>query len=157
MKVPSQIRQLLDGLSQLCDINKWRFRYYKDPKSYIFSEDLAADIIPLTIVDYNQRLLDIKNRELGTFFNKGAIESVKLNNDDSMSISKPYAESLVLKFIDHGEYSQLKESLSGGMQLDSASYGQSLYLQKFLGNYEIFKIDNKFLIRNGDDAVIVEW
>jgi hypothetical protein len=45
--------------------------------------------------------------------------------------------------------------LQGGIQLDEASRGQTLYLEKYLGNYDINKIGNKFLIRNNDKAVII--
>ena len=54
-----------------------------------------------------------------------------------------------------GEYNTLKNALRGGLQLDESSRSQVTYLNKYLGNYDISKIENHFLIRNGERAVIL--
>lgn len=153
---PRIIGEILHDISKLCDVTKWRFRYYKEYTAQDFSEELAKEHIPLSKDDYHARLLKIKNGDLKRFFNQGAINDVNVDEDDNMTIEKPYAESLTLKFVDTGDYQTLKESLVGGIQLDSASMGQTLYIQKYLGNYEVTKIANQFLIKNGDKAVIVD-
>ena len=61
-----------------------------------------------------------------------------------------------LELLSIGEYNKLKEQVKGGIQLDEASRNQTVYLEKYLGNYEIHKLDNKFLIKNGDNAIIVQ-
>jgi hypothetical protein len=155
-KVPRQIDQLLAGISQLCDIYDWRFRYYKQIKSVPFSVDLAEEIIPLSQDNYYDKLREIKTQELNAFLNKGSLDSVKLQKDSKLKLEKPYAESLEVDFIDHGDYTQLKESVSGPIQLDPVSVSQTIFLEKYLGNYEITKIDNKFLIKNGDQAILIK-
>jgi len=55
-----------------------------------------------------------------------------------------------------GEYNEISESIPGGIQLDEASQSQVAFLEKYLGNYDINKIDGKFLIRNGQKAMIVK-
>jgi hypothetical protein len=55
-----------------------------------------------------------------------------------------------------GDYNTLKDQVPGKISLDESSLSQVTFLEKFLGNYEIHKIDNKFLIRNGNQAVIIK-
>jgi hypothetical protein len=62
---------------------------------------------------------------------------------------------LTAKIIAVGEYNTLKDALKGALQLDESSRGQVLYLNKYLGNYDINKIEDHFLIRNGERAVIL--
>jgi len=154
--VPRQIDQLLNGISQLCNIKDWRFRYYKEMKSTEFSRENAIEHIPLTKEDYDARVVSGRNAEIGSFFDQGALESVNLDNEDNLTIEKPYAESFQAKLLDLGNYSDLKESISGAIQLDKEAIGQTIYLQKYLGNYEVSKISGKFLVRNGDRAIIIQ-
>jgi len=44
----------------------------------------------------------------------------------------------------------------GSLSLDESSQSQVLFLNKFLGNYDINKIGSQFLIRNGKKAVVIE-
>ena len=60
------------------------------------------------------------------------------------------------KFIAIGDYENVKHTVPGALSLDESSQTQVLFLNKFLGNYDINKIGNKFLIRNGDQAVVLE-
>jgi hypothetical protein len=155
-KVPAQIQQMLNGISLLCGINNWRFRYYKQIKSHEYTEQAAEEIIPLNTQDYYNVLRGIKSKEIEAFLNKGSLDSVQLTDDYNIKIQKPYAEPIIAKFIDHGNYENIKESVNGAVKLDSESVSQTLYLEKYLGNYEILKIDNKFLIKNGDQALIIQ-
>jgi hypothetical protein len=55
-----------------------------------------------------------------------------------------------------GDYDDVKHTVPGAISLDESSRGQTVFLNKFLGNYDINKIGNKFLIRNGSKAVVIE-
>lgn len=154
--VPRQMVELINGISQLSGIKDWRFRYYKDTKSVEFTKENIIDNIPLNKDDYHARIEMGRNSEINSFFDQGALESVYIDNKDNLTIKKTYAESLNAKLLDYGDYDILKESLSGPIQLDKNSISQSIYLQKYLGNYEVSKIDDKFLIKNADKAIIIK-
>lgn len=160
IRFPKQAISVLDGVSQLCGIDDWRFKYYKELKSIEVSKDALAEHVPLTDDAYRARMLELKNGEVSNFFSQGATESVTIDANNMLTIQRPYAEKLEMQMLQHGPYDIVKESVQGGMQFDSASVGQTMYLQKFLGDYDISKIGGLFLIRNGDQAMVLrhrEW
>jgi hypothetical protein len=81
---------------------------------------------------------------------------VALESNNTLTFSKPYAGDIKAKFISIGEYDDVKETVPGKLDINETSQGQVLFLNKFLGNYDINKIGNKFLIRNGKQAVVIE-
>lgn len=155
-KIPRQIDDLLSGIDNLTNVEKWKFKYYRELSSLDFTEENINNTIPLTPEDYEKQILKNKEKELNQFFDQGATESINIDANDNILISKPFAESLKFKLIKIGPYEEVKKSLLGGIQLDNNSRNQTLFLEKYLGNYEIYKIDEKFLIRNKDRAIIIE-
>jgi hypothetical protein len=155
-KIPKQIDNLLSGVDNLTNIDKWKFKYYRDIESLEVNEDNINNAVPLTPEDYKKKILKNKEKELTQFFSQGATESINFENDDNFLIRKPFSESLKFKLINIGPYEEIKKSLPGGIQLDNTSRNQTVFLEKYLGNYEIYKINEKFLIRNNDQAIIVE-
>jgi hypothetical protein len=154
-KVPSQIFTIINDAGKLCEIHDWRFRYYKEIASHTASLENLTVAIPLSAESYQEKLRDIKETHVSKFLDKGATNTVNLDINDNLTISKPYAESLSLKLVDIGKYSVIKESVTGATQLDSKSISQTIYLTKYLGNYSIEKIGNEFMIINGDQAMLV--
>jgi hypothetical protein len=152
---PAQIKELMNGLSQLCDCTDWRFRWYKDIGGHDFSEDAIAKIVPLTPEDYEKSIEGQEAQEVAEFFDQGAIDSIEVDENKTITFTKPYASPLTAKIIAVGEYNTLKDALKGALQLDESSRGQVMYLNKYLGNYDINKIEDHFLIRNGERAVIL--
>lgn len=154
-KFPQQLKNLLSGVSQLTDNWEWRFRYYKDFESHTFTEDSVTKNVPLTKEDYERKMLEIKNKSVSEFFDQGTTDIV-IDENNTMLVSKPYSGDISMDLLAMGEYETIKESLQGPIQLDEASQSQVAYLNKYLGNYEIHKIDNKFLIKNGDRGAVVK-
>ena len=60
------------------------------------------------------------------------------------------------RFISIGEYDDVKDTVPGALSLDESSQSEVTFLNKYLGNYDINKIGDKFLIRNGSRAVVIE-
>lgn len=150
-----QLVELLGGISQLSNLKDWRFRYQRAPKSIEFNEDTIAKNIPLTKEDYDKKVLEIKNVDIQEFFDQGAVD-VTVDENNNMTFRKPYASDINAKFVSIGEYDLVKETLPGALDLSESSQSQVVFLNKFLGNYDINKIGNKFLIRNNDKAIVIE-
>lgn len=153
-RAPEEIKDLLNGIGQLCGCNSWRFRWYKDSEGYDFDKDTIRQIIPLTPDEYEQYMKISEEKEISEFFDQGAIDDITVE-DGIVTFRKPFAEALSAKVIAIGEYDLLKNALRGALQLDESSRSQVTYLNKYLGNYDINKIENHFLIRNGDRAIIL--
>ncbi len=154
-RVPSRIKDLLNGISNLTDNWDWRFRYHRDGHSYQFSEQSIMENVPLDGTAYDAKILESKNKVLTKFFNQSAFDSVILDENDNITINKPFSGTIGMKLLALGKYEEVKDSLQGGIQLDEASQSQVTFLEKYLGNYEIHKIADKFLIRNDKQAIIV--
>ena len=154
-KLPGQLKHLLSGVSQLTDCYDWRFRYQQADHSVPFDEQAVMETIPLTQEDYDRRIMEMKHSDVSEFFDQGVAE-VALESDNTMTFSKPYAGDLTAKFISIGNYNDVKDTVPGALSLDESSQSEVTFLNKYLGNYDINKIGNKFLIRNGNRAVVIE-
>ena len=153
--LPYQIKELLSGVSQLTKIREWRFRYQSSPKSVQFDEKSVLEHIPATRAEYEQKIVEIKLGDLKEFFDQGSVD-VALEADNTLTFSRPYSGDVSAKFIAIGNYDDVKETLPGALSLDESSQSQTTFLNKYIGNYDINKIGNKFLIRNGSRAVIIQ-
>ena len=154
-KAPEQLEDLINGISQLCDQTNWRFRWYRDVGGHDFSKEAIESVVPLTPEEYNRSAEGEEAQEVAEFFNRGALSSIEVSDGKKITFTKPFTNPLTAKLIAIGEYNTLKDVLRGGLQLDESSRGQVLFLNKYLGNYDINKIEGHFLIRNGDRAVIL--
>ena len=154
-QLSNQLKELLGGVGQLCNCKEWRFRYQQDANSIEFNEETMTKHIPMTSEDYTQRVLSIKENDIKQFFNQGATE-VSLDENNNLTFQRPYAGPIQAKFVAIGNYDVVKHTVPGKLSLDEASQSQMFFLAKYIGNYEINKIGNKFLIRNGDQAIVIE-
>jgi hypothetical protein len=111
--------------------------------------------IPTTSEAYQSKILEIKNTDVREFFDQGSVD-VALESDNTLTFSRPYAGDIQAKFIAIGAYEDVKDTVPGPLSLDESSQSQMFFLAKYMGNYDFNKIGNKFLIRNGDRAMVIE-
>jgi hypothetical protein len=154
-QLATQLNELLKGVGQLCDCKDWKFRYQQNPASIDFSEKSIMENIPMTKEDYHNKMLEIKNDDVKEFFDQGAVE-VSLDENNTLLFKRPFAGDLTAKFLAIGDYEAVSKTVPGALSLDESSQSQVFFLNKFLGNYDINKIGNKFLIRNGQQAIVIE-
>jgi len=154
-KLPDNLKKLLNGLSKLCAHKTWYFKYYKDRHTHEFSEEAINKVVPLDQLSYEQRMKEENVKEVTEFFDQGTADVIDIDENDNLRFIKPFAGDLTVKLESIGKYDDLINTLQGAIQLDESSNGQLLFLEKYLGNYEIYKIDNRFIIKNGDKAVII--
>lgn len=155
VKLAEQLQTLLNGIGQLSNVYRWKFRYQKNASSFDFTESNINEHVPTTPDAYEHLIVEMKQSDVQEFFNQGSVE-VELDENNTLTFSKPYSGDVTAQFVSIGDYDDVKETIPGGISLDESSQGQVLFLNKFLGNYDINKIGNKFLIRNGNKAVVIE-
>lgn len=153
--LPSQLLEMLGGVGQLCGIDNWKFRYQKSKSIVEFNKQSIVEQVPMTANDYDIKILKYKNTDIKEFFDQGAVE-VSVSEDNIINFSKPFSTDINAKFISIGDYDTVKDTVPGKLNLDESGQSQVLFLTKYLGNYDIEKIDTKFLIRNGTRAVVIE-
>lgn len=153
-KVAKDIEQLLDGVGQLCGCNLWTFKYFRDIEVHTFSVEEFEKTVPLTVAEYKVKVKDQKMADAGNVLDKGPAEVADIDESNNLVIRKQYAGDITIQLEAIGDYRTLENSLQGALQLDESSNGQVLFLEKYLGNYEIHKINNKFILKNGNQAMI---
>jgi len=153
-KLPGQIMNLLNGIGQLTDNKNWEFKY-RNSKQYQVTDETLTEQIPLNSQSYQSKMLEQKTQDVQEFFDQGSV-SVDLEENSIVKFNKPYSGELTAKLISLGQYDDVLHTLPGAISLDENSNAEILFLNKFLGNYDIHKIGDKFLIANGDRAVVLE-
>jgi len=147
-----QLENLFLGLCNLTKCYEWKFNYQKSKKIFEFTKENLQKEIPLSPDAYKQKVLEIKNTDVKRFFDQGATD-VALSEDNTLEFSKPFSGTLRAKFLAIGNYNALKNKFDGPLNLDESSQSQVLFLTKYLGNYDIDKVGNVFLIRNGNRGI----
>ena len=143
-KFPEQLSSLLKGVSQLCGCKDWRFKYFRDVNSYDFSIEKLQEVVPLTKDQYLARIKQQDLTDVGSVLDQGPAEIVDMDENKNITLRKTYSGDLKLHLDSIGNYDALSESLQGHIQLDESSIHQVAFLEKYLGNYQIHKIGNKF-------------
>lgn len=154
-ELQEQLQELIGGVGQLCACKDWRFRYQSAPNSVEFNEDTVKKHIPLTSEDYQKKVISVKEDDIKGVLDKGAVD-ITLDENNTIIFKRPYSGEITAKFVAIGDYQDVKNVVPGKLSLDENSQSQVIFLSKFLGPYDIDKIDNKFLIRNGDKAIVIE-
>jgi hypothetical protein len=153
--VPEQILELLYGVGNLCEIDNFKFRYYKSFHSIDVSEDSLKETIPTSKDDYTNKIQENKLNNFSNFFNKSYLESVDVDND-TLIFQKKYAEPLRMKIKDFGLKESIYKNTPGKLMIESKDVAEILFFTKYLGNYHINKINNLFVFENENFALVLE-
>ena len=152
-RVAEQIQEIMYGLSNLTGNKDFKFRYYKSFNSLPI--DNLNEMIPTSPNDYEIKIKENSLNNFSNFFNKSYLESISVDNDD-LVFQKKYAEPLRMRIKGFGSRSEVYESLPGRIMIENKDIAESLYLTKYIGNYNITKINQTFVFENGNFAVALE-
>ena len=154
-RVAEQIMEILDGVGKLANIEGFKFRYYKSFESLPVDETSLKEAIPGTKDEYTTRIKEGRMNNFSNFFNRSYLESIEADND-TLVFRKKYAEPLRMRIRGAGATSAVYESAPGRIMLESKHIAEVLYLTKYLGNYNITKVGESFILENDGFAVLLE-
>lgn len=152
-KVSEQIMELADGILKLTDLEKLKFRYYKNFRSMPLTKDNLDDSVPTSASDYKIQLTDKYLENYKNFFNKSYVDSVVMENDD-LTIKKIYADPVRLRYIKSGPVVETINSLDESFNAND--FAEIIFLSKYVGDYNITKYGNKFVFENDGYGVVFE-
>jgi hypothetical protein len=152
---PKHITELLDGISRLTGIDNFKFRYYKSFKSIPATLETLEQAIPINSNEYEDRINNNQMNNFSNFFNRGFIENVDVLGDD-LRFQKIFAESIKMKIKDFGLKKEIHERIQGRLKIEPKDISECIFLTKYLGDYNITKIDNSFIFENNGYAVVLE-
>lgn len=147
-----QIEDITYGVSKLADVSDWQFKYHKNKKIYDLSKDMLESVVPSTPALYQQRLNEVKESELKSFFNKTLMDDLKLENS-IITIYKPFNQKIKLEWLSEDDPQSILET---AQSMDESSTAEIFWLTKVLGDYEISKFGDKLLFTNGDRAMLLK-
>jgi hypothetical protein len=153
--VSENITEILDGVGKLSAVENFKFRYYKSFHSEDADTGRLTEIVPVSPDDYENKIKESYMNNFSNFFNRSFIENIDVD-DDTITFQKKYAEPLRMRIKEFGIKEFVYHHTPGHIMLESRSIAEVLYMTKYLGNYNITKIDNYFIFENEGYAVSLE-
>jgi hypothetical protein len=152
-KAIENIIELLDGVSKLADIEKWRFRYHKQFRGHEATVENLEGEIPIDPDSYDLVVKESNLNNYKHFFNRSFVDSVELM-DDILTIRKIYSQPVQFKVLDFGDAVAMNETITETINFND--WAEIIFLTKYIGDYNITKYGSKLVIENGDKSLIVK-
>ena len=143
--------EIVDGVQKLSELDGMRFRYYKSFKSNDCSPEAIAETVPLDNDAYDIKVNENNMENYKNFFNKSYLDSIEMLQDH-ITFKKIYADPLTLKVEDFGKTDEMDKAVTESYNINS--WAETIYLTKYLGDYDIEKYGDKIMISNNGYTVV---
>lgn len=151
-EVPQNITEIVDGVKKLAHIEDLKFRYYKNFNSLPADEQNISETVPLDGQGYEIRVNETNMENYKNFFNKSYLDSVELLQDH-ITFKKIYSDTLKFKVDDFGKHKDIHNKISESFNINA--YPEVIFLTKYLGDYNISKYGDKYLIENAGYTLVL--
>ena len=153
--IAEQIMELVDGLKQVAKLDDVRFRYHKEFKSLEATEQNLSEKIPADPNTYDQRIQESTLNNFTNFFKDSYVDDISLLGEN-IKFRRVHKDPLTFKIVDFGDRYEMHESLKGAVMLESKAISETLFLTKYIGDFNINKIGNQYIFENKTHALILE-
>jgi hypothetical protein len=153
--VAEQIREILDGIEKLADLDSMRFRYFKSFKSQEATLENLEETIPVTKDDYDAATDRNSMNNFSNFFSNSYADKLSVV-DESISFKRPYSGTVSFNIVSSGNKKDIYESIRGPIVLEGKDMAEVMFLTKVIGNYNITKIGSTFIFERNGWAVALE-
>lgn len=154
-RVAEQIDELLNGIKLLAEVDEFKFRYHKDFRSLPAIVEKLREIIPNNKETYLTSIQENHIRNFSNFFSKSYLENISTDNDDII-FQKKYSEPVRMRIRDSGPKHRVYENIKGPIMMESRDISEIMFYTKYIGNYNITKINNQYIFENQGYAVALE-
>jgi len=150
-----QILELLVGIERLTGMPDMRFRYFKSFESHDATIENLTSIIPSNKESYK---LATNKHSLNNYSNFFAASSADKINvlDESITFKKIWGDQVTFNIIKSGAVNDVYNSVKGPLMMESKDIAEILFFTKYIGNYNITKINNTYIFENSNWAVALE-
>jgi hypothetical protein len=147
------IYEIIDGVSKLTEIEKFRFRYYKNFRSHDTSMDSLNEFVPTDPDNYGIKVNESNLDNYKNFFNKSYLENITMT-ENVLTMKKSYADPLQFKFVDVGPTSDTINNIKESFNTND--FAEIIFLSKYVGDYNITKYGNKLTFDNAGTTLVLE-
>jgi len=151
--VPAQILEIIDGVKKVSGIEDMKFRYYKSFKSLPSSEEQLGETIPLDKDAYEVKVNESNMDNVKNFFSKSYVDSIDIINETILIMKKQYADTLKFNIVDFGKSSDVNKTVTESYNINS--FPEIVFLTKYIGDFDIEKYGDKFLIEHNDYSLVL--
>lgn len=153
--IAEQIMELIDGVSKLTDIDDFRFRYYKEFKSLPVTLEELEKKIPMDGDAYDAAIEQGGINNFQEFFINSYVDDVKLLGE-TLEFKRIYKDPIAFNVVDFGLKAEMHSKTKGPIMLEGNGMAESIYLTKYIGDYNINKVGSKFILEKNGYALILE-
>lgn len=147
-----RIYEILDGVQKLASLDKLRFRYYKNFRGQDATLENIKSFVPEDPDRYGITIQENSLSNYKEFFTRSYLESIDMTSD-VIKLKKKYADPINFKFIDFGDKKNILNQITESFNVDS--FSEIIFLTKYLGDYNISKYGEDFLLENADKVLVV--
>lgn len=147
---PTEILDIVSGVLKLADKDNLRFRYYKNFKSKEATLENLESTIPCSPEDYEIISTQVHTENYKNFFNNSYIESAEML-DDMLILKKSFADPISFEVLDFDDASKINI----GESYNVNDFAEVIFLSKYIGDYNIAKCGDKFILENEGKSLIV--
>lgn len=153
--VAKQIREILDGIEKLTGEDGLRFRWFKSFRSQAATLENLEAAIPPNPKDYKTATEQYSLNNFSNFFSNSYADEMNVVGE-SISFKRLYGDKVNFNIVSSGPKNYVYETLSGPIMLESKDVAESIFLTKYIGNYNITKVGNTFVFERSGWAVALE-
>lgn len=153
--LPRYIKEITDGVKRLTGINEWKFRFYKKLSSVPFNEETVTNTVPLTPEAYDQMIETVRVESIQKFFSKTYKDKIVVEGN-KITIQKPFGVQFSFNMVDFSNKDDIEKSISETVKVDTKSMSEVLWLTKLLGDMNITKYGNNFVLEHGKKAMVIQ-
>lgn len=147
---PSQIHEIVDGVTKISGLDGMKFRYYKGFKSQDCNEANLAEMVPTDHNAYEIKVNESNMDNYKNFFSKSYAEEIDIINESQLRIKNTYMDPIYLNIVEFGP----NEKVNINELLDVNGFAEVIYLTKYLGDYDITKYGKKLVLENNGYSLI---
>ena len=145
------IEELVYGMRKITGLPDWKFRYYKDKQFQKATIENIKSTVPNSSRIYETKMRKYQENNLKEFFNKTLLDDLILEDDDTITIKKPFG--VELKFKKVSDQNILETTAP---EINDTATSEIFWLTKVLGDYNINKFGDSFLLQNGNDTMLLK-
>lgn len=151
--ITENVMQVMDGIGKLSNIKNFKFRYYKNFKSYDLTAENIESLVPKTPDDYALLVNESTINNFKTFFDKSALETINLKGD-TLTIKKAYSDPVHFEVVNFGPYAEMQTAITESININD--YGEVIFLTKYLGDYNITKYGKHVVVENHGHLLVLK-